>query len=108
MWQVFDIVHRFNNLVLHHSFFGLGLTADAREAGVVWDVGPSPKHIHGGAAGCVVQLYPYGRLVLTGEALDKLTQLYNEHLDAFTTVRVVEPKDPDKTDGGTDNGVLHA
>jgi Family of unknown function (DUF5677) len=100
LWQVFDVVHRFNNLVLHHSFFGLGLTAETKETGVAWDVGPSPKHIHGALQGAWFSYAHTLSLVLTGDALDALTQLYNEHLDAFTTVRVIE-RDPEGGDAAS-------
>jgi hypothetical protein len=88
LWQVFDLVHRFNNLVLHHSFFGLGLTAEAKEDGVLWDVGPSPKHIHAALQGAWFSYAHIVSLVVTGGALDELTRLYSEHLPAFTKARV--------------------
>jgi hypothetical protein len=90
LWQVFDIVHRFNNLVLHHSFFGLGLTAETKEDGILWDVGPSPKHIHAALQGAWFSYAHMVSLVLTGDALDGLTRLYNEHLPAFTKITVRE------------------
>ncbi len=95
LWEVFDVVHRFNNLVLHHSFFGLGLTAQPKEDGIRWDVGPSKTHIHAGLQGAWFSYSQMVSLVLTGEPLDRLTHLFNEHLPAFTSVRVVERRAED-------------
>ena len=39
LWQMFDISHRFNNLILHHSFFGLGLAARRHLARSAWTSG---------------------------------------------------------------------
>ena len=49
LWWVFDIAHRFNNLLLHHSAMGLGLAAedDASDGTIRYDVGPSTAHVHG-------------------------------------------------------------
>jgi hypothetical protein len=89
LWWIFDIAHRFNNLLLHHSAFGLGLAAedDPKTGTTRFDVGPSLAHFHGAL---FVAFFSYPNttsLVLTGEDADAVEELFAEHIKAFLTVR---------------------
>jgi hypothetical protein len=94
LWQTHDLVHGFNNLLLHQTPVSLGLVAHAGEKGVEFDVGPSDMHIRAALFGA---FWPYSQtfsLVLTGTAQDELQRLYTEHLPAFTTERSVRVTGP--------------
>lgn len=94
LWQIFDIAHRFNNLLLHHSYFGLALAATAVPGGVQWDVGPSDKHIHGALQ---VAWFSYAHLVslvVDDDAYRALTDLFAEQLPAFAHVRAPDGPEP--------------
>jgi hypothetical protein len=90
LWQVFDIAHRFNNLLLHHSFFGLGLAADPIPGGVRWDVGPSDKHIHGALMVAWFSYVHLVSLVVSGNVHEELAALYTEDLPAFSHTRLAD------------------
>jgi hypothetical protein len=87
LWQVFDINHRFNNLILHHSFFGLGLAASTRDDTVRYDVGPSEKHVFGSLQGAFFSYGHTASLVHSGGELDELNALWSKHIGAFTHLR---------------------
>ena len=92
LWQMFDISHRFNNLILHHSFFGLGLAAKTEAGRVQHDVGPSDRHVFGALQGA---FFSYGHttsLVHTGVELAELNALWSEHIGAFSSTKLV-PRD---------------
>jgi hypothetical protein len=87
LWQVFDINHRFNNLILHHSFFGLGLAASRQGDIVEFDVGPSSAHVFGALQGAFFCYGHTASLVHSGGELDELNGLWSKHIAAFTHVR---------------------
>ena len=94
---MFDISHRFNNLILHHSFFGLGLAGKKEPGKMRFDVGPSDSHVFGARQSA---FFSYTRthttsLVHSGSALDALNALWSEHIDAFTSVRSVPEEEID-------------
>jgi Family of unknown function (DUF5677) len=89
LWETFDIVHRFNNLILHHSFFGLGLAGTRGDGKVSFDVGPSDAHIQGALYGAFFNYGHTTSLVHTGKELDDLNALWSEHIQAFTTLRTI-------------------
>jgi hypothetical protein len=84
---MFDISHRFNNLILHHSFFGLGLAGKREPGKVSLDVGPSDSHVFGALQSAFFSYAHTTSLVHSGSALDDLNALWSEHIDAFTSVR---------------------
>jgi hypothetical protein len=90
LWQIFDITHRFNNLILHHSFFGLGLAATKLHGKVSLDVGPSAAHIFGALQSAFFSYGHTASLVHAGEELAELNALWSEHIGAFSTAHVVE------------------
>jgi hypothetical protein len=105
-WWVFDIAHRFNNLLLHHSAIGLGLAAEHEDEELVrLDVGPSKTHIHGAL---FVSFYSYAHLmslVQTEEDQATLNDLYSVHLDrAFLKDRDPPPEATDENPMESDDG----
>jgi hypothetical protein len=97
LWQVHDIVHRFNTLLLHQTPISLSLAGQRKEKAVTFGVGPSNMHIRGALFGA---FWPYSQtvsLVVTGEAEAQLNRLYEEHLPAFTHERLLE--ESPETDG---------
>lgn len=93
LWQMFDISHRFNNLILHHSFFGLGLAATKRPGVIRYDVGPSEAHVFGALQSA---FFSYGHttsLVHSGDELVELNALWLEHIGAFSHDHFI-PREP--------------
>jgi hypothetical protein len=89
LWQTFDIAHRFNNLILHHSFYGLNLAADKVTASSVrWDVGHSTQHVHGALQVAWFSYVHLLDLVVPDSAKQEFRKLFIEHLPAFTTFRL--------------------
>lgn len=90
LWWIYDIAQRFNNLILHHSAMGLGLTAEVDEAEGTTrlDVGPSTAHVQGAlltAFYCYMQTMTR---VLDEEQVRQLQALSDEHFPrAFLAIR---------------------
>ena len=88
LWQVFDITHYVNNLLLHHTAFGLDMAAALSEPGIArWDVGSSKTHVHAALLGAFFSYAHTVSLVVDGAALDELRTLYAQHLRPFTKAR---------------------
>ena len=100
LWQTFDIAHRFNNLILHHSFFGLGLAGKfTPERMVRWDVGNSAEHIHGALQVAWFSYVHLLSLVVPDNAREELGRVFTQHLSAFATFRLHEDGEPDTPSG---------
>jgi hypothetical protein len=87
LWQTFDIVHRYNNLILHHSFVGLGLAATKTPGGTRYDVGPSDMHIAGALQSAFFSYGHITSLLHVGQELDEVNALWSDHISAFTRLR---------------------
>ena len=90
LWWVYDIAQRFNNLILHHSAMGLGLTGEEDEAkgATRLDVGPSTAHIQGALLGAFYCYMQTMTLVLGEKAVTELQALSDEHFPkAFLALR---------------------
>jgi hypothetical protein len=84
--QISDIVHRFNNLLLHHTARGLAVTGRWDEASnsITFDVGPSTRHIHGALLGA---FFPYANTASLLDKDDSIGDLYQRGIAAFLTER---------------------
>jgi hypothetical protein len=89
---VFDITHSFNNALLHHTGFALGLAAEQVEDRVRLDVGPSNMHVADALGSMFFSYVQTTSLVLRKQALDELLRLYSEHIGAFVRVRPEQEK----------------
>lgn len=85
---MFDFVHFFNNLLLHHTAVGLGAIAHEEPGGRrIVELGSSKTYIRGALGGAY---FSYGNtlsLVLVAGPREALDRLYGAHLNAFVRVR---------------------
>jgi hypothetical protein len=97
LWQTFGIAHRFNNLILHHSFYGLNLAAEEVTAdGVRWDVGHSIQHVYGALQVAWFSYVHLLSLVVPEDAKEAFGKLFIEHLPAFTSFRLPDDEDEEQ------------
>lgn len=86
--QVDGILHRLSNLVVHHSYYSLGVAVvDVPNRGRVADIGVSPMLI---PQALFIAFFSYLHLITLTIADDKqedAAKLWHEHRDAFTTAR---------------------
>jgi hypothetical protein len=104
LWWVYDIVQRFNNLMLHHTAISLGLTSvDPAKEGeeneaVTLDVGPSTAHVQGSLLGAFYCYHQTMTLVLDEEQTEALRALLDEYFPpAFLAIRTEPDGDADPT-----------
>lgn len=87
LWQIYDFTHFFSNLLLHHSYFGVAAAGRITGDTTTFDVGPSNMHIKGALTGAFFSYSNLASVVLDGEALEALHNLYGKHIGAFAKLR---------------------
>jgi hypothetical protein len=91
LMQMRDIAHAANNTLLHHSATSLSQGVDAKDARVVFNVGPSTRFV---AAALGLAFWTFANaisLALDGEQLAELSTLADKHKDVYSSARVLQP-----------------
>lgn len=90
LWQVFDLGHPMNNLLLHHSALGVAAGVEDSPEGRKYNLGPSIVGVHDALGTAFFSYVNTASLVANEDQGRELGELYREHIEAFIRVTIVD------------------